>query len=204
MNLKFGEKYWALVGIIGALILVLIVVRFGAPTGLFLGAGEPQGIGNPLAENKISFYCNYQNYYCMKANELAEKISQSNLNVFFEFKHYPVEGKPYDYKAAIASACAANQGLFSEMHGLLLENHYKLSEDKIFELAETIPGINTAEFKRCVNNEETSQAVFADIVDAQSSGITSVPGFAFEGKKATGNNMQIVEDEITQWLQGNA
>lgn len=202
--MKYGKMYWGLVIVLGVLLLMLGVVKYGSQvslTGMFIESQAGlEVIGNQNAENIVLFYCDYQNYYCFKANELAKSISSDRNDIAFEIMQYPVENKPYDMKSAVAAVCAQKQGYLLPLHEKLLENYSVLDEGKILSLAQGIEGINNSEFLDCFDDAATQKAVLSSLAEGKVKGAESVPAFVFENKVSTGTNMEVIREDILSWF----
>lgn len=90
---------------------------------------------------------------------------------------------------AIAANCAREQGgdsayfkFHDEMFKRTTSNGNGLSKDKIYTIATDL-GLNTDNFKSCVEAEKYKDEVTKDIADGSASGVSGTPGF-FIGKSS--------------------
>jgi len=81
---------------------------------------------------------------------------------------------PLAFRAAVAVACAADQGLYWEMHDRLFANQRQL--EPWSGHAEAI-GLDVATFDECMESGRHDAAIRADMKEAAKAGITGTPGF---------------------------
>jgi len=81
---------------------------------------------------------------------------------------------PLAFRAAVAVACAADQGLYWEMHDRLFANQRQL--EPWSGHAEAI-GLDVATFDDCMESGRHDAAIRADMKEAAKAGITGTPGF---------------------------
>lgn len=80
------------------------------------------------------------------------------------------------YDAARAARCSQLQGKFWEMHDLLLENYSFLSERRYQDFAKEL-GLNTTDFKDCLDTKKTTSLVDNGMKEAQDLEIEVTPHF---------------------------
>ena len=78
------------------------------------------------------------------------------------------------FDAAEAVRCAGDQGKFWEMHNRLFENQKALEPWNGH--AEAL-GLKVADFETCMKTDKHSDAIKADVKEAQKGGITGTPSF---------------------------
>jgi protein-disulfide isomerase len=100
------------------------------------------------------------------------------------FRDYPILG-PTSVEAAFAGQCANLQDAFWPYHDLLYENQDVLSRETYIALAEQLE-LDVEMFTECLDDEATSQEVFADYAAGQQLGITGTPTFYINGRPIIG------------------
>ncbi len=81
---------------------------------------------------------------------------------------------PLAFKAAEATACAADQGKFWEMHDRLFANTRNLQQ--LSPHAEAV-GLDVAAFDECMESNRHATAVRKDMAQARKAGATGTPAF---------------------------
>jgi protein-disulfide isomerase len=87
-------------------------------------------------------------------------------------------------KAAEASECADDQGMFWEYHDLLWINGV-VDVDSLKSYAAEL-GLDTATFNDCLDTGKNTAEVQNDYADAQSYGVGGTPGFFVNGLYVSG------------------
>jgi protein-disulfide isomerase len=88
---------------------------------------------------------------------------------------FPLRNHPFAFKAAEAATCAADKGMFWEMHNLLFQNQNALNPETLPAYAEQL-GLDRAEFEACLT-EGREQSVNADLQQATKAGVSATPTF---------------------------
>jgi len=113
--------------------------------------------------------------------------------VRFEFHDYAFRG-PEAVQAAVAAACAADQGAYWRYHDTLYLNQSgpnSFTDARLKQMAETL-GLDTGAFNKCLDSDEKRAGVEASIAEAQAQGIDSTPTIFINGT------------EIAEWHDYNA
>ncbi len=117
------------------------------------------------------------------------------------FKHLPLQMHPQALVAASASECAADQGMFWEMHDLLFETvdqwGVEDAEPALLSLAGEL-GLDEGEFAACLASREPVERVVADIYDSMGA-ISSTPSFIVlkDGQGSVLRGSRPAEDFVT-------
>jgi protein-disulfide isomerase len=99
--------------------------------------------------------------------------------VKYVYRDYPALGDE-SVQAALAGACAAEQGKFWETHNTYFANQDKLSHDFYIQTA-TDQGLDVAVFTACLNSEKYFDEIKSDFIDGQLNGVEGTPGFFING-----------------------
>ncbi len=100
--------------------------------------------------------------------------------VRFIFRHLPLDIHEFAAGAALASACAQEQGKFWEYHDTLFKNQDALDLDSLKKYAANI-GLDTKKFDDCYNNLKYARRIANDVTYANSIGISGTPSFIING-----------------------
>jgi predicted DsbA family dithiol-disulfide isomerase len=116
-------------------------------------------------------------------------------------KHLPLQMHPQALVAAAASECAADQGMFWEMHDLLFETVEQWAvedaEPELIGLAGEV-GLDEDEFAACLASREPAERVVADIYASMGS-VSSTPSFIVikDGQGSVLRGSRPAEDFVT-------
>jgi protein-disulfide isomerase len=130
-------------------------------------------------------FADFQCPYCRQEAETLDRLLHDYAGrVRLVFKHLPLPSHPRAFRAAQASVCAAAQGKFWQFHDKVFASG-DLSETALKTYTSQL-GLNAAEFGRCLNLDETRNAVIADAQEGQAAGIRITPSLVINGKVLSG------------------
>ena len=191
------------VALIGALVVVLILVRSSQRSGnsnnptpdpsTSAGAEPPHIRGNPNAKVTLEEFADFQCPSCGLYHPELKKIEAEfgdRLRVIF--RERPLV-PPHDHAliAAQAAEAAGLQNRFWEMHDKLYDNQKEWSEARdimpmFVDYAKQI-GLDTDRFLRDLNGEVVVARIFQDGKRAHTLNINATPTFFVNGKEAIGD-----------------
>jgi protein-disulfide isomerase len=104
--------------------------------------------------------------------------------------------------AALASACAQDQGKFWEMHDIMFENSKKLSDTDLESYAQKI-GLNMPSWKKCYADKPYIGRIKDDQKTAVNLGARGTPAFFINGRYLSGarpyeNFKALVDEELAK------
>lgn len=156
------------------------LVNVSADDDPWIGAENPKVI--------IIVFSDYACSHCARFAIEAEKRIIENYGsvVKLVFRDFPVLGES-SYKAALAANCALEQGKFWEYHYMLFErqNEWKSNETLFYSYAEEL-GLNSTQFRECLDSEKYREEIEKDVEDAKSYGVTGTPTFFVNGEMVVG------------------
>jgi Na+/H+ antiporter NhaA/predicted DsbA family dithiol-disulfide isomerase len=121
-------------------------------------------------------YGDFQCPYCGRAEQSVREL-RTEANVRFVWRHLPlVDVHPRAQRAAQAAEAAAEQGMFWEMHDLLLANQTRLGDEDLLGYATQL-GLDIARFERDLDEPAIARRIRADVESADSSGVSGTPTF---------------------------
>jgi protein-disulfide isomerase len=160
---------------------------------LFRSASAPVA-GNLNGDVTVVEFFDYNCGYCRRAIGDIAKLIETDKNVRFVFKEFPIFGKDSEAAARIAIAAKA-QGKYWEVHRGLFEHEGKLNEASALEVAARA-GLDIEKLK----TDMSSPAVEKEIADvralAEKMGIQGTPHF-FVGDKIIPGAPEDLFDQLT-------
>lgn len=205
---SFGG-FWTLGGGIAIVAILVVMVLVGgrassgnsdAYTPRERAQAEGRVAGNPQAAVKIIEYGDYQCPFCRQFwKDTEEQVQKEFVDTgiaSFEYRDFIIIG-PESRTAAEGAACAADQGLFWQMHDVLFlrqgaENRgvYSSSNVKKFarEAAAGAPDIkfDGAAFDKCLDSNAKRAAIDQMTAEAGTYRLQSTPSFVVNGQVGTG------------------
>jgi protein-disulfide isomerase len=128
-------------------------------------------------------FSDYQCPFCERLYTGAEAQVKTNYidtgKVKLYFRDFPLSFHPQALPAAMAAACANEQGKFWDMHGKLFTGQQTWSgasdADSIFAGYATDLGLNDTAFLKCYNESTYLEDITNDFSDGQSYGVQGTP-----------------------------
>jgi protein-disulfide isomerase len=160
-------------------------------------------LGNPNAPVTFVEFSDVECPYCARFYRdglvgIRKLVDQGQ--VYFVYKHFPIQGHNEAIPGALAIECAADQGKWVEMHDLIFENQDSLGASQYKSWAVQI-GINTTEFNNCFNSEKYLSKINADYQLGQSIEVKGTPksfanGISISGAQPFTSFESIILSEI--------
>lgn len=165
-----------------------------------LSVGRRVSLGNKDAPLKIIEFSDYQCPYCKRIEpNLVALISKYPKRVALVRYDFPLGSiHSHAYEAAIASRCAASQGVSDVFE----ENLFKADLNSLdwFSFARESRVDDISKFVSCVKNKNTASLVDNDIKVANALGINATPTLVIKGDVIPG--MQ-TEQELDALISNN-
>lgn len=148
-------------------------------------ADDDAVLGSEDATVTLIEFTDYQCPFCGRHYEQTFGEIKKNYvdtgKVKYIVRDFPLGFHPFAQKAAEATECADDQGMFWEMHSLLFKNQATWSQaaDGVatFKQYASDLGLNTATFNACLDGATHEQEVKDDMAAGSASGIDGTPGF---------------------------
>lgn len=172
-------------------------------------------MGSNTAEVMLIEFSDYQCFYCGRyVRETLPKILDKYVStgkIRYMVVDLPLPMHKLAFKAAEASFCAKEQGMFWEMHDQMMSNQASL--DNVVSFATSLH-LKLPQFENCIDTNHYVNEIEKEVSLASTLGITGVPGFIlaqidianvnkFKGISfiAGAQPFEIFEKEIMQALQ---
>ncbi len=150
--------------------------------------GEPF-LGDATAPVTVVEFSDYQCSFCRKFwAETLPQLKDGYIitgKVKFFFKDFPLNSHPEAQPAALAAACAQEQGKFWEYHDKLFDGQRSLGDEQYAAWAEEL-GLDGDRFASCLSSKKYQEDIQADIREAAALGILGTPAFVINGKVISG------------------
>lgn len=149
--------------------------------------------GNKDAKVTVIEFADFQCPFCEKFfTDTESKIIKEYVDtgkVKFAFRQYPFLGQESTW-AAGAVECANEQGKFWEFHDYLYthqgaENSGAFAKDKLEGFAQVL-GLNTTQFKTCLESDKYADKVKEDLSQGQTAGVNGTPATFINGQIVSG------------------
>jgi protein-disulfide isomerase len=135
---------------------------------------DPVG-GNAKGKITIVEFSDYQCSHCIETATVVDAVIKADPNIRVVVKEFPIRGAVSD--AAARAALASNkQGKYWEFRDILFKNGNALTQDKIFELAQSI-GLDVEKLKKDMDDAGIRKEVEANTKLAQSLKLVGTPAF---------------------------
>lgn len=144
-------------------------------------------LGNLEAATTIVEFYDYQCPYCRRAHpDMERMLEEHGERVRYVFKQFPVLDGPGEtggvsHVAARAAVAAGAQGRFREFHRALMTIEGRLSEPRMFDLAEEI-GLDVERLRADMENPEIDAYFSRTLALAGEIGITGTPTYVVNGR----------------------
>ncbi len=140
--------------------------------------------GPPHAAVVLVEYVDFECPTCAQGSpEIARLVEDFSPRISWIVRHFPLSDiHPNAFAAAKAAEAADQQGQFWPMHDLLFENSTKLSEQGVFDLAETL-GLDSEVFGEDYERKDLLKRIGEDYRGGQASGIDGTPALFLNGRR---------------------
>ena len=156
-----------------------------------VGLGVLPALGDTNAPIKFVEFSDYQCPFC--GRHVSQTVTQIKSNyvdtskVAYYFRDFPLSLHPQARPAAVAARCAAEQGMFWEMHDKLFATQEAWSGqevDGLFKGYAVELGLDNESFSTCYDAADQT-AINADFTDGQNVGVQGTPSnFVLVSKSA--------------------
>jgi protein-disulfide isomerase len=150
--------------------------------------------GSASAPVTVVIFSDFQCPYCKKAAawlraEMGE-FGPGKLRVVF--RNFPLSFHAWAQPAAQAAACVGlqNQSAFWQFHDSIFANQISINaasvQSKMLEYAQSIPGLDLAVYKRCVETGQSADAIKKDQSLGASYQVRGTPSVFVNGQRLPG------------------
>jgi len=147
-------------------------------------------------------FSDFQCPYCAQLlGTLGQVLEAYGDRVRLVYRQFPIPSlHPDAEKAAEASLCANEQGMFWEMHDAMFADQTALGTPGLKETARRI-GLNEGDFDECLDSGAFAEAVATDVAAGQGVGVTGTPAMLINGRFLSGLQTldavaEVIDDEL--------
>ncbi|NJP34305.1 Na+/H+ antiporter NhaA [Micromonospora thermarum] len=131
-------------------------------------------------------YGDFECPYCGQAEPVVRELLADFRNVRYVWRHLPLtDVHPHAQLAAEAAEAAGEQGMFWEMHDLLLAHQDALDPADMLRYAEQL-GLDTDRFREHLAERRGMDRIAEDIDSADLSSVSGTPTFFINGRRHHG------------------
>ncbi|MDH4121715.1 MAG: DsbA family protein [Deltaproteobacteria bacterium] len=172
----------------------LIQPRLAPPPPFLFRIKQVKGAASRGPQNArvvLVEFSDFQCPFCLRVQPTLTALLNNNpKTVRLEYRHMPLDNLHDEARrAAQATECAGEQGVFWAYHDQLYQSPRDLNDQKLMALAEKSGVKDRKAFSTCLNSGRYAKRVAEDEKAAASLGITGTPGF-------------LVAREKGEWLEG--
>lgn len=176
--------------------------QLGLPPGKYLATPQVDKadatFGNPNAKVKVIVFSDFQCPYCgLFYPVLRDAMKTYQNQVFFDFKEFPLSIHPQSNDAALAAACAQDQGQFWSYADKLYatQNDWGNSNDIAdFKSYAQQLGLNTTQFNQCLDSKKDQSRIDASVKEGTDLGLSGTPSIfvnnTFESGAISANQLK--------------
>jgi len=132
-------------------------------------------IGNPVGDVTMVELFDYNCGFCKRSLPDILKLVESDKNLKFVIKEFPILG-PGSLVAARAAIASRAQGKYWEFHSALLKKRGSVNEAGVMKVAEKL-GLDIAKLKKDMNSDEITAILARNHRVAQALNINGTPAF---------------------------
>ena len=156
-------------------------------------------LGNEKAKITITEFAEFKCPYCVTLSPVLKKlVNESNGQVRFVFKHFPLKMHPGSLFSSRAALAAHRQGKFWEMYDLLFKDFSKQTLEDVLGYAQAL-GLNVERFKRDLEDLAIEELIERDKMEGVRATVTGTPTLFINGKMYNlRNDEEFLKDLINE------
>jgi protein-disulfide isomerase len=140
--------------------------------------------GNPKGNVTMVEFFDYNCGWCKKGFPEVLSIIESDKDLRFVLKEFPIFGEDSEY-AARAAIAAIKQGKYWDLHMAMFQHEGKLAKDSVDEIAAGL-GLNMEQLKKDMDDPATADILVRNRNLAESLAINGTPAFIIDDRLVPG------------------
>ncbi len=141
-------------------------------------------VGNPNGKVTMVEFFDYNCGWCKKGFPEVLALIESDKDLKFVMKEFPIFGGDSDY-AAQAAIAASKQGKYWNLHVAMMSHEGKITKEAVDELA-AAQGLDMAQLKKDMESPATAGILERNRALAQSLAINGTPAFIIDDRLVPG------------------
>ncbi|MEK7612070.1 MAG: DsbA family protein [Patescibacteria group bacterium] len=164
-------------------------------------------LGDPEAPVTLVFFGDFQCPYCKKLFDETEiKLRDAYVKtgkVRMVYRDFPLDSiHPFARPTAIVAECARDQGKYWMYHDELFTRQSEIPTMDFIALASSL-GMNTQQFRSCVESQKYANEVQGDYEDGVAAGVRGTPATFVNGRLVSGavpyeEFERVIEEELAK------
>lgn len=152
-------------------------------------AGSPPVRGDALAPVSVVVFTDFQCPFCARTAEVLARVDPSSVRI--TFRHFPLSHHSWARDAAVASACAARQGVshFWAFHDHIFDQQSEFTplnlQLRLMRLASTRPDFDTQAYGDCARRELAADVVQNDLELGKRQHVSGTPTVFVNGEQVS-------------------
>ena len=140
--------------------------------------------GNPNGKVTMVEFFDYNCGWCKKGFSEVLSIIETDKDLRFVLKEFPIFGEDSEY-AARAAIAAIKQGKYWDLHMAMFKHEGKIAKDSVDEIAATL-GLNMDQLKKDMDDPATAEILVRNRNLAESLAINGTPAFIIDDRLVPG------------------
>jgi protein-disulfide isomerase len=162
--------------------LFILSIFFLAACTTNTGDTNPRTLGNANAKILIEEFSDPECPACGVVSPQVEQIVRENPDLArLEYYHFPLSYHKNAFIASEASECAGDQGKFFEYLDTIYANQSSLSEDYLYDVADSL-SLDRAAFDSCLENHDYKAKILAQMAEGKRRQLPGTPTLFVNGQ----------------------
>lgn len=140
--------------------------------------------GNPNGKVTMVEFFDYNCGWCKKGFPEVQSMIESDKDLRFVLKEFPIFGEDSEY-AARAAIAAIKQGKYWDMHIAMFRHEGKITKDSVDEIAAGL-GLNMDQLRKDIEDPVTAEILVRNRNLAESLAINGTPAFIIDDRLVPG------------------
>ena len=144
-------------------------------------------LGDPKLPVQVLVFSDFQCPYCARFAKVVKEIERGSKPIGIAFRHFPLtQAHPFAEPAAVASECAAAQGMFEAYHNVVFAKRDSLGILSWQDYAKRAGVVDSATFANCLQSPVPKQRVAKDVAMGLLLGLSATPTIIVNGRLISG------------------
>jgi len=186
--------FWLIYSLLIIIILGFVIYLWRTPKKISLNYNESARLTQPIIKQTnprlgiltapvtVVEFANFNCPTCANVSAILKKIQSNYPNlVAIIWKDLPHPNQSFSIITHLAARCAQAQNYFWEFHDELFKDMTKRGIDSYLLIANDL-GLNTRQFKDCLNTEQLRPLILSDVSEALALNLEATPSIFINGQ----------------------